>query len=46
MLHALRRRYVTDPLFAWARKNLPSLSATEREALEARPRRARLRAGS
>jgi acyl-CoA dehydrogenase len=35
MLHALRRRYVTDPLFARARKNLPPLSATEREALEA-----------
>jgi acyl-CoA dehydrogenase len=35
MLRALRRRYMTDPLFAWARKNLPSLSDTEREALEA-----------
>jgi acyl-CoA dehydrogenase len=35
MLHALRRRYVTDPLFARARKSLPPLSATEREALEA-----------
>jgi acyl-CoA dehydrogenase len=35
MLHVLRRRYVTDPLFAWARRRLPSPSATEREALEA-----------
>ncbi|MGH8696335.1 MAG: acyl-CoA dehydrogenase, partial [Burkholderiales bacterium] len=35
MLRTLRRRYLTDPLFAWARKKLPSLSATEREALEA-----------
>ena len=35
MFRALRRRYVTDPLFNWAQRNLPSLSATEREALEA-----------
>ena len=34
MRHALRRKCVTDPLFARARRNLPSLSATEREALE------------
>lgn len=31
----LRRRYVTRPLFRWAKKALPGLSDTEREALEA-----------
>src|SRR5262245_48706211 len=35
MLAELRRRYVTKPIFAWARANLPPISATEREALDA-----------
>lgn len=30
-----RRRYLTRPIFAWANKALPSMSDTEREALEA-----------
>jgi len=35
MIRAIRRRYVTDPLFTRAQSRLPLLSATEREALEA-----------
>ena len=30
-----RRRWISDPLFDWAKASLPSLSNTEREALEA-----------
>ncbi|MEP0707640.1 MAG: acyl-CoA dehydrogenase [Parvibaculum sp.] len=30
-----RRKYLTRPVFAWANKALPSMSDTEREALEA-----------
>jgi acyl-CoA dehydrogenase len=32
---ALRRDWLSRPIFRWARKVLPSLSATEREAIEA-----------
>ena len=32
---SLRRDWVSRPIFRWARKVLPSLSATEREAIEA-----------
>ena len=32
---ALRRNLLSRPIFAWARKALPSISDTEREALEA-----------
>ena len=35
MLRSLRRRLISDPLYAWAQRNLPPLSAAEREALEA-----------
>ena len=35
MLRALRRHTVTRPIFRWARKALPTMSPTEREALEA-----------
>ncbi len=35
MLAQLRQRFVTPRIFAWARKNLPALSQTEREALGA-----------
>ncbi len=35
MLGNLRRRFVTPRLFAWARRNLPPISQTEREALAA-----------
>jgi acyl-CoA dehydrogenase len=35
MLDTLRRRFISDPLFSSLRDRLPSLSATEREALEA-----------
>jgi acyl-CoA dehydrogenase len=35
MLAALRQRFVSGPLFARARKRLPALSQTEREALAA-----------
>lgn len=31
----LRRKYFTDPLFGWAKNALPSMSDTEREAMEA-----------
>ena len=34
-MRAFRRDYITRPIFGWARKVLPSLSATEREAIEA-----------
>ena len=34
-MRAFRRDYITRPLFGWARKILPRLSATEREAIEA-----------
>ncbi len=34
-LHELRRQHVSRPLFKWAKKALPGLSDTEREALEA-----------
>jgi acyl-CoA dehydrogenase len=34
-LSALRRDLLTRPIFAWARSALPSMSDTEREALEA-----------
>ena len=34
-LKALRRTHITRPLFGWARKALPPMSDTEREALEA-----------
>lgn len=30
-----RKKYLTRPIFAWAQKALPSMSETEREALEA-----------
>jgi acyl-CoA dehydrogenase len=30
-----RRDYLTKPIFGWAKGVLPSISATEREALEA-----------
>ncbi len=32
---SFRRDYLSRPIFGWARKVLPSLSATEREAIEA-----------
>ena len=32
---AFRRDYMTKPIFGWARRVLPSLSETEREAIEA-----------
>src|SRR5437762_4815142 len=32
---AFRRDFITKPIFRWARNVLPSLSATEREAIEA-----------
>jgi acyl-CoA dehydrogenase len=32
---SLRREWLTRPIFKWARRVLPSLSATEREAIEA-----------
>jgi len=32
---SFRRDWVTKPIFAWARRVLPSLSETEREAIEA-----------
>jgi acyl-CoA dehydrogenase len=35
MLGALRRRYLTAPVLAWARGRLPAMSQTEREALAA-----------
>jgi len=35
MLRALRRNTLTRPIFGWARKALPTMSETEREALEA-----------
>ena len=35
MFKSLRRRIVTRPIFRWARGSLPSLSSTEREAMEA-----------
>jgi acyl-CoA dehydrogenase len=35
MLTALRRKILTRPIFAWAKGSLPSLSSTEREAMEA-----------
>jgi acyl-CoA dehydrogenase len=34
-LASFRRDWVTKPIFAWARRVLPSLSETEREAIEA-----------
>jgi acyl-CoA dehydrogenase len=34
-MNALRRNYITKPIFRWAQHVLPSLSATEREAIEA-----------
>jgi acyl-CoA dehydrogenase len=34
-MRTFRRDYITRPIFGWARKVLPSLSATEREAIEA-----------
>src|ERR1700732_4127144 len=34
-LSALRRDFLTKPIFSWARNVLPSMSDTEREALEA-----------
>ncbi len=35
MLRTLRRNTLTRPIFRWARKALPTMSETEREALEA-----------
>jgi acyl-CoA dehydrogenase len=35
MLRALRRQTITRPIFRWARTALPTMSETEREALEA-----------
>ncbi len=35
MLRAFRRHTLTRPIFRWAKKALPTMSATEREALEA-----------
>jgi acyl-CoA dehydrogenase len=35
MSESFRRDWLTRPIFHWARKVLPSLSATEREAIEA-----------
>ncbi|QIG80180.1 acyl-CoA dehydrogenase [Stakelama tenebrarum] len=35
MLETLRRNLLSKPIFQWARGSLPSLSATEREAMEA-----------
>jgi len=32
---SFRRDWITKPIFRWARHVLPSLSATEREAIEA-----------
>jgi acyl-CoA dehydrogenase len=32
---ALRRDFLTKPIFSWARTVLPPMSDTEREALEA-----------
>src|SRR6516164_7127521 len=32
---SIRRDWITRPIFRWARKVLPALSATEREAIEA-----------
>ena len=32
---SFRRDYLSRPIFGWTRKVLPSLSATEREAIEA-----------
>src|ERR1700730_13417752 len=32
---SFRRDYITKPIFRWAQQVLPSLSATEREAIEA-----------
>src|SRR5437868_3542427 len=34
-MRAFRRDFITRPIFGWARNVLPSLSATEREAIEA-----------
>ena len=33
--HAFRRDFITKPIFGWAKKALPAMSDTEREALEA-----------
>lgn len=33
--HDLRQKYFSNPLFGWAKKALPSMSDTEREAMEA-----------
>ena len=35
MASSFRREYLSRPIFRWARRVLPSLSATEREAIEA-----------
>ncbi|HKJ74116.1 MAG TPA: acyl-CoA dehydrogenase [Alphaproteobacteria bacterium] len=35
MLRAFRRNTITRPIFSWARRALPTMSETEREALEA-----------
>ncbi|ESR23851.1 acyl-CoA dehydrogenase [Lutibaculum baratangense] len=35
MLRTIRRDYLTKPIFRWAQKALPSMSETEREAIEA-----------
>ncbi|WP_316232607.1 acyl-CoA dehydrogenase [Bradyrhizobium sp. SZCCHNPS2010] len=34
-MNSFRRDFITKPIFSWARGVLPSMSATEREALEA-----------
>lgn len=34
-IRALRRKYLTKPIYNWAQKALPKMSDTEREALEA-----------
>jgi acyl-CoA dehydrogenase len=41
---SFRRDWITKPLFGFARRALPSLSATEREAIEAGEHRPRSRA--